>query len=129
MNLSFYFKTEGQTQKWQKLHDLQFIKIVLPEIGEASKMLRTLAFSALIFCQLQGLTFGADKKPKVVSTLLNAKWSRTPFVLEASEFLASENSDTFWSFVDYFAEPDNVDIEERLTQEELYQRVITFCSR
>ena len=102
---------------------------MLPEIGEASKMLRTLAFSALIFCLQQGWTFGAEKKPKVVSTLLNAKWSRTPFVLEASEFLASENSDTFWSFVDYFAEPDNVDIEERLTQEELYQRVITFCSR
>ena len=95
-------------------------------------MLRTLGILAVLLCHFhQGLVFGAgsDKKPKVVSTLLNAKWSRTPFVLEASEFLASENNEYFWSFVDYFAEPDNVDIEAKITDEELYQRVITFCSR
>ena len=94
-------------------------------------MLRTLAIVALTLCLNPNFTFGAgsEKKAKIVSTFLSAKWSRTPFVLEASEFLASENSDIFWAFVDYFAEPDNVDIEARLTHEELYQRVITFCSR
>ena len=96
-------------------------------------MLRTLIIVALtLLCLNPNFIFGAgsqEKKAKIVSTLLNAKWSRTPFVLEASEFLASENSDIFWAFVDYFAEPDNVDIEDRLTHEELYQRVITFCSR
>ena len=95
-------------------------------------MLRTLVLVALTLCLNLNFTFGAgsqEQKAKIVSTLLNAKWSRTPFVLEASEFLASENSDIFWAFVDYFAEPDNVDIEARLTHEELYQRVITFCSR
>ncbi len=72
---------------------------------------------------------GQQKRSKVVSTLLNAKWSRTPFVLEAAEFLAEENSDYFWAFLDYLAESDNVDMEAKLKDEELYSRVITFASR
>ena len=75
------------------------------------------------------LECGADKKPKVVSTLLNAKWQRTPFLLEAAEFLASENNEYFWSFVEYFAEADNVDLESKISDEDLYNKVIEFCSR
>ena len=71
----------------------------------------------------------ADKKPKIVSTLLNAKWQRTPFILEAAEFLASENNEYFWSLVDYFAESDNVDLESKISDEDLYKKVIEFCSR
>ena len=71
----------------------------------------------------------ADKKPKIVSTLLNAKWQRTPFILEAAEFLATENNEYFWSLVDYFAESDNVDLETNVSDEDLYKKVIEFCSR
>ena len=83
---------------------------------------------ALILVLCVTLT-NADKKPKIVSTLLNAKWQRTPFVLEAAEFLAAENNEYFWSFVDYFAEPDNVDLQTKISDEDLYKKVIEFCSR
>ena len=92
-------------------------------------MIRTLAFKALILTLSIGWVISAEKKPKVVSTLLNAKWSRTPFVLEAAEFLASENIEHFWDYLDYFAEPDNTDLDSHLSDEEVYERVITFCSR
>ena len=84
---------------------------------------------ALVFGLCLVLECGADKKPKVVSTLLNAKWQRTPFLLEAAEFLASENNEYFWSFVEYFAEADNVDLESKISDEDLYNKVIEFCSR
>ncbi|XP_019756037.2 UDP-glucose:glycoprotein glucosyltransferase [Dendroctonus ponderosae] len=42
----------------------------------------------------------AKQKSKSVTTLLEAKWSRTPLVLEVSEFLADENPDLYWSFID-----------------------------
>ena len=87
----------------------------------------------LLWAFIIGLCFtvssAADKKPKIVSTLLNAKWQRTPFILEAAEFLASENNEYFWAFVEYFAEADNVDLETKISDEELYKKVIEFCSR
>lgn len=102
-----------------------------------SKMQRTLASKALaffgfVFYLVIFVTAASEtktKKSKVVSTLLNAKWARTSFVLEAAEFLAEDNNDYFWALMDYLAEPDNLDMEAKLTDEELYNRVITFCSR
>lgn len=41
-----------------------------------------------------------DKKSKSVTTYVSAKWETTPIVLELSEYLAGENTDLFWSFVD-----------------------------
>lgn len=41
-----------------------------------------------------------DKKAKSVTTLLNAKWSVAPIVLEMAEYLAEESPDLFWSFVE-----------------------------
>ena len=87
-------------------------------------------FAILSLLAIFSSAFGAlEQKAKVVSTLLNAKWARTPFILEASEFLATENGEIFWSFVDYFAENDNVDLETRISDEELYKKVIEFTSR
>lgn len=42
----------------------------------------------------------AKQKSKSVTTLLEAKWSRTPLVLEVSEFLADENPELYWSYID-----------------------------
>lgn len=40
------------------------------------------------------------KKSKSVTTLLEAKWEVTPLVLEVAEYLADENVDFYWSFID-----------------------------
>lgn len=39
-------------------------------------------------------------KAKFVTTLIDAKWHQTPIVQEISEFLAEENANSFWSFID-----------------------------
>ena len=88
-----------------------------------------LAFKAILLSLVIGCCLAVEKKPKLVSTLLNAKWARTPFVLEASEFLANEHNDYFWALIDYLSEPDNLDLVTKVTEEELYQRIIEFSSR
>ncbi|XP_065924355.1 UDP-glucose:glycoprotein glucosyltransferase 1 isoform X1 [Magallana gigas] len=42
----------------------------------------------------------AFAKQKPVTVSLNAKWSSTPLLLEASEYIAGESNDKFWEFVD-----------------------------
>lgn len=41
-----------------------------------------------------------NKKSKSVTTLLEAKWSATPLLLEVAEYLADENVDFYWNFID-----------------------------
>ncbi|KAK9879740.1 hypothetical protein WA026_006800 [Henosepilachna vigintioctopunctata] len=41
-----------------------------------------------------------NKKSKSVTTLLDAKWNTTPLLLEVAEYLADENVDFYWNFVD-----------------------------
>ncbi|KAL2076561.1 hypothetical protein ACEWY4_027843 [Coilia grayii] len=45
-----------------------------------------------------GIFAAADSK--AVTTTLTTKWPSTPLLLEASEFLAEENHDKFWDFVE-----------------------------
>ena len=40
-----------------------------------------------------------------MATLLNAKWQRTPFLLEAAEFLASENKKNVGSDLNFLLLP------------------------
>lgn len=50
---------------------------------------------------LQFLNVSArSRKSKFVTTLLEAKWEVTPLVLEVAEYLADENIDYYWSFID-----------------------------
>ena len=42
----------------------------------------------------------AKTKSKSVTTLLEAKWERTPLVLEVAEFLADENPEFYWNYID-----------------------------
>lgn len=46
------------------------------------------------------LIVNTKKKSKSVTTLLEAKWERTPLVLEVAEYLAEENPQYFWDYVD-----------------------------
>ena len=62
-----------------------------------------------------------------VNSVLNAKWSQTPFVLEAAEFLGDIKSDYFWAFLSFLAEDDIVNQEH--LDEELYAKVVGFSSR
>lgn len=41
-----------------------------------------------------------SKKSKSVTTLLEAKWSVTPLVLEVAEYLADENFQLYWDYID-----------------------------
>lgn len=77
---------------------------------------------------LLGLVGAKDEpKKKVVTTLLNAKWSSAPFVLEAAEFLAQESNFYFWEMMEFLAEEEaNL---SHMTDKELYDKVISFSSR
>jgi hypothetical protein len=69
-----------------------------------------------------------DRKSKVVSTVLSTKWSKTPLVLEASEYLAEENNEYFWDFLNFLSEKEHIDLR-RQTDEETYRTVVSFASR
>lgn len=69
-----------------------------------------------------------DAKPKFVSVNLEAKWSSTPMLLEASEFLASEGNDNFWGFVGRVAEL-NPELVAQETDEAMYNLVQKFSSK
>uniref|UniRef100_A0A665TD98 UDP-glucose ceramide glucosyltransferase-like 1 n=1 Tax=Echeneis naucrates TaxID=173247 RepID=A0A665TD98_ECHNA len=42
----------------------------------------------------------ATSAPKGVTASLKAKWSMTPFLLEASEFIGEDGNEKFWQFID-----------------------------
>lgn len=66
--------------------------------------------------------------PQVVSTLLEAKWSSTPFVLESAEFLGDESgNEAFWEAVEFLAEEE--DNLGKISDKDLYERVLSFSSR
>lgn len=56
--------------------------------------------SVLTLCILFIGTESKTKKSKSVTTLLEAKWSVTPLVLEVAEYLADENYQLYWDFID-----------------------------
>lgn len=54
----------------------------------------------LMFLIIGSDTVLSKKKPKSVTTVIDAKWEITPLALEMAEFLADENESTFWDFID-----------------------------
>nr|XP_018911723.1 PREDICTED: UDP-glucose:glycoprotein glucosyltransferase [Bemisia tabaci] len=69
----------------------------------------------------------AKKKPKSVTTVIDAKWEETPVVLEISEFIAEESNDLFWKFVEAVnaLEPPLIDLE---TDKQKYDVAIAVAS-
>lgn len=82
-------------------------------------------FSVLIVVQ-QCLAFDPNRKQSV-STVLNSKWSSTPFALEISEFLGDVKNDNFWAFLDFLAEEEMMN--RKMTDKEFYDKLIEFSSR
>ncbi|CAJ0935768.1 unnamed protein product [Ranitomeya imitator] len=59
------------------------------------------SMAALCFVLATCLCFSfVSADSKAVTTSLTTKWPSTSLLLEASEFLADDGSDTFWTFVD-----------------------------
>lgn len=42
----------------------------------------------------------SQQKSKSVTTLIEAKWSATPFLLETCEYLAEEAPELMWTFIE-----------------------------
>lgn len=74
------------------------------------------ALGILFYVHLVCDTEGRSKKSKYVTTLLEAKWEVTPLVLEVAEYLADENVDFYWSFIDSISSlsPSLVEIGKNL---------------
>lgn len=95
------------------------------------KVLPRTTFSFVYIVVLTCLTcdvLGQNQKSKIVTTVLNTKWSHTPLVLEAAEFLAEENGEYFWDFLDFLSDKQSIDLK-RLSAQEIYENVISFASR
>ena len=82
-------------------------------------------FSVLIVVE-HCLAFDPNRKQSI-STVLNSKWSSTPFALEISEFLGDVKNDNFWAFLDFLSEEQMVD--RKMTDREFYDKLIEFTSR
>ena len=93
-------------------------------------LLTLVALSGSLWGQTRGQTASATSKKKLVSTLLEAQWRQTPFVLEMAELLAEkdkDNSRLFWETVDFLdGEAENRGV---ISDEELYKRAVSFASR
>ncbi|KAG8580308.1 hypothetical protein GDO81_007237 [Engystomops pustulosus] len=61
---------------------------------------------------------------KAVTTSLTAKWSSTPLLLEASEFLAEDGLDTFWTFVD-----ENQQLDDQGSDSANYDQLLKSAGR
>lgn len=60
----------------------------------------------VVFLNGGSIVEARTKKSKFVTTLLEAKWLATPIVLEVAEYLADENVDFYWSFIDSISSLD-----------------------
>nr|XP_022912908.1 UDP-glucose:glycoprotein glucosyltransferase [Onthophagus taurus] len=72
--------------------------------------------------------FGRTKKAKSVTTLLEAKWAVTPLVLEVAEYLADENVDLYWSFIDSICSLDPA-LEKLGSDKEKYNIIIKHAAK
>lgn len=72
-------------------------------------------------------TASPAKKPKSVTTLINSKWEATPFSLEILEYLADENKDSMWSFIDEVSALSTPLVDQG-TDQEIYDKSLDIVS-
>ena len=84
--------------------------------------------SATLLLLLSLSSAAPDSKSKLVTTVLNAKWASTPFTLEAAEYLSRESNDFYWEFIEFLVEEEGAE-EGRMTDEEVYEKTVSFASR
>ncbi|XP_044750165.1 UDP-glucose:glycoprotein glucosyltransferase [Coccinella septempunctata] len=82
-----------------------------------------------VLCVLFVSTINAkNKKSKSVTTLLEAKWEATPLLLEVAEYLADENVDFYWNFIDSICKL-NPPLNERENDKAKYDAVIEIAGK
>ena len=77
-----------------------------------------------------GFALGCDFDPnrkQSINTVLEAKWSLTPFALEISEFLSDTKDEYFWAYLEYLAEDDIVN--RNMNEKQFYENLLEFTSR
>ena len=76
--------------------------------------LSCLAFILLVECSLDNTSHEKpqqqqlDASSKYVMATLRAKWSETPLLLEASEYIFRSDPTKFWSFVEQISNQPNL---------------------
>jgi hypothetical protein len=62
---------------------------------------------AAVVCTSVGVTTAQDSSSaKGVSITLTAEWQATSYLLEAAEFFADEDADSYWSFIEQWKESE-----------------------
>ncbi|KAK9738964.1 Thioredoxin-like domain [Popillia japonica] len=90
------------------------------------RMKLSIVIGSILYLQFINV-FARTKKSKSVTTLLEAKWEVTPVVLEVAEYLADENIDYYWSFIDSVCNL-NPPLVELKTDKEKYDTVMKLAS-
>ncbi|XP_028995907.1 UDP-glucose:glycoprotein glucosyltransferase 1 isoform X2 [Betta splendens] len=85
--------------------------------------LRMWLLGVVLLSLLWVVSGGADSK--AVTTTLSTKWADTPLLLEASEFLAEENQEKFWNFVEANA---NIEGQHDDTDQAYYDLIVKRAS-
>ncbi|KAL3281194.1 hypothetical protein HHI36_004410 [Cryptolaemus montrouzieri] len=81
-------------------------------------------FSIAFICMVHA----KSKKSKSVTTFLEAKWEATPLLLEVAEYLADENVDFYWNFIDSVSSL-NPSLSELGTEKEKYETVVKLAGK
>ncbi|GFR63374.1 UDP-glucose:glycoprotein glucosyltransferase 1 [Elysia marginata] len=95
----------------------------------AASMERALTMSTMTslgLILLLSLITVVESKQKPINIALSGKWMSTPILSEASEFLAKESNENFWSFVDRIAEQD-AQFFSSASDESKYKAVLKFA--
>ncbi|KAF5304487.1 hypothetical protein FQA39_LY09683 [Lamprigera yunnana] len=87
----------------------------------------TLLISSLLYILFVG-NVTSKSKFKSVTTLLDAKWKVTPLVLEVAEYLADEDNDFYWSFIDSICNL-NPPLNELENDKQKYEAVLDQASQ
>ncbi|XP_071084353.1 UDP-glucose:glycoprotein glucosyltransferase 1-like isoform X2 [Haliotis cracherodii] len=84
----------------------------------------TMLAAVIVLCSLATLT-PVSAKSKYISISLESKWKHTPILLEASEGIAKESSDYFWTFINDLSNlgTKNVKAETDESQYHLIQKL------
>lgn len=64
---------------------------------------------------------------QIISTVLKGGWEDTSMIMEAAEFMADENNNMFWNFIDHLQQ--EADRFRKSTDHETYQEILSFASR
>ncbi|XP_056151310.1 UDP-glucose:glycoprotein glucosyltransferase 1 [Lampris incognitus] len=93
------------------------------EAGFGVRLRMWLLWALLLSSLLYVVSGGADSK--AITTTLTTKWSSTPLLLEASEFLAEESHEKFWDFVEA---NQNIEREHDDTDQAYYDLIVKRAS-